>query len=85
MRKLLLLLIVLASKSISFAQNQDDIIENRPLKGFYFNFLGDASLVSVNFERLSIANPKTILSTKVGVGYNEEFNICFAHASDLRQ
>jgi hypothetical protein len=38
--------------------------------------LGDASLFSINYERQFLVSSTIILSSKFGLGYNEEFKLC---------
>ncbi len=38
--------------------------------------MGDASLISLNYERQFVISPTFILTGKLGLGYNEEFMIC---------
>jgi hypothetical protein len=58
------------------AQTTDLELNTRPLNNINLNFLGDASLFSLNYERQFVITPKLILSSKLGLGYNEEFQIC---------
>ena len=62
--------------SALFAQNQEEDVKTRPLNSIYTNLLGDASLISVNYERLYSLSPTFILSSKVGLGYNIDFQLC---------
>ena len=41
-----------------------------------FNMFGDASFVSVNYERLIELSPGAFLASSLGVGYNAEFQFC---------
>ena len=63
-------------KSISKIENIKDSF-NRPLKSIGLNFLGDASKISINHEKLYLVGKSNILSTKLGLGYNQEFCISF--------
>jgi hypothetical protein len=58
-----------------FAQKSEEIIETRPLNSFNINLLGDASLISFNFERQYLISSTFILTSKIGLGYNKEFLI----------
>lgn len=58
------------------AQNNENAIDTRPMNGISFNLLGDASLISVHYDRLILLGPSFMLSGKLGVGYNEEFQLC---------
>ncbi len=71
--KHILLIIFLITRTILFAQNQEEIIKTRPLNNINLNLLGDASLISVNYERLFLVSPIFLLSSKSGLGYNIEF------------
>lgn len=74
--KIVLLTILLFAGRLLFAQNEDDIIDSRPLNNISLNFLGDASIISFNYERQFLVNSSFILSNKLGFGYNEEFEFC---------
>ena len=67
-------------KSISKIENIKDSID-RPLKSIGLNFLGDASRISINHEKLYLVGKSNILSTKLGLGYNQEFCISFGSGS----
>ncbi len=76
-RKILLLTaILLIAKTSLFAQTQEEIIAPRPLNSINLNLLGNASLISIDYERQFIIRPTLILSGKLGIGYNEEFMLC---------
>ena len=50
--------------------------EDRPLNNISLNILGDASILSINFEKLYLVRKSFILTTKFGLGYNQEFRLC---------
>ena len=56
-------------------------IENRPLNNISLNLLGDASIISINYEKQYLVGKSYILSTKFGLGYNQEFCISFGNGS----
>ncbi|NCU05174.1 MAG: hypothetical protein GXC73_14435 [Chitinophagaceae bacterium] len=62
-------------KSNSFS---DSLIINRQVKSVYFNFLGDVSFISLNYEQLKFIKPYLFISGKIGLGYNEPLQICFS-------
>lgn len=74
MKKVILALIFILSETALFAQNLEE--NPRPFNNIYINLLGDASVISVNYERLFFVNPTFALSGKLGLGYNQEFNLC---------
>ena len=47
----------------------------RPLHNISLNLFGDASKLSINYERQYLVGKSNILSTKFGLGYNQEFCI----------
>ena len=75
MKKIKLIIGFVLFGTILFAQNNDAIIP-KPLNSINIGLLGDASILSINFERLFLITPTFILSSKVGLGYNKEFNFC---------
>ncbi|MBT34180.1 MAG: hypothetical protein CMO01_31335 [Thalassobius sp.] len=80
MRMLILVALQLTVSVALFAQDDDELIDERPLNSISLNLLGDASLISINYERQFIINPSFILSSKLGAGFNKEFqlNLCFS-------
>lgn len=57
--------------STLFAQDNE-----RPLNSIQLNLLGDASLISINYDKQFLISQTFILSSKFGLGYNEEFQLC---------
>ena len=51
-------------------------VDDRPLNNISLSFLGDASKVSINYEKQFLVAESFILTTKFGLGYNHEFRIC---------
>lgn len=76
MRTLILTGILWCTGIVLFAQNPGEPLDSRPLNGIYLNLLGDASLISVNYERIVFVSPAFALSGKLGLGYNKEFKLC---------
>ena len=76
MKKLILSIVFLIIGTVLFAQNNDDSSATRPVNSVNLNLLGDASLISINYERIFLIDPIFILTSKIGLGYNEEFKIC---------
>lgn len=72
--KVLLVALITTTSFISFSQQQEEIIDERPLNNIYINLLGDASRVSINYERHFLVGTTFNLTSKLGLGYNEEFN-----------
>ena len=46
--------------------------DHRPLNNATLNLFGDASIVSINYERLFLNSSNFFLSAKVGLGYNRQ-------------
>lgn len=72
MKKIILVLILSLSVTILIAKNNKESELRRPLNSTYINLLGDASLISVNYERLYFLSSNFMLTGKLGLGYNEE-------------
>jgi len=51
-------------------------VVNRPLNNISLNLLGDASILSINYEKQYLVRKSFILTTKFGLGYNQEFRLC---------
>ena len=62
-------------KSISQIEKIQSV-EDRPLNNISLNFLGDASKISINYEKQFLVGESFILTTKFGLGYNQEFRLC---------
>jgi len=69
-RQILITVLVLVSSTL-FAQDNE-----RPLNSIQINLLGDASIISINYDKQFLISPTFILSSKLGLGYNEEFQLC---------
>lgn len=77
MRPLLVLFFLsLVSYKLS-AQTPVDTTHRPLLNNLSVNFFGDASLISLNYERYFIVGPTFLINSKIGLGFNEEFQICF--------
>lgn len=75
MKKLIFTFVFLASAFLLFAQDKQDLVISRPRNSVYFGLLGDASLLSIHYERLLLSLPDFLLIGKCGLGINEEFQI----------
>jgi hypothetical protein len=74
MKKLVMVIFTIAYSGFLHAQ----VTENwkRPLNSINLNFLGDASIISLHYDRLHQVSEGVLLSTKIGMGYNEDFQLC---------
>jgi hypothetical protein len=59
-----------------YGQKTKEGEENQPSNNIYINLLGDASIISINYERRFYVTPTYFLIGKIGYGYNEEFDLC---------
>lgn len=72
MKRIIFTLLFAASGLVLIAQNTPD----SPAKNnINLNFFGDASYVSINYERLFTVSPHIFFSGKLGIGYAEDFCI----------
>ena len=76
MNKIILLTILFCGMTMLFAQDQEEIAIPRPLNNIGLNLFGDASIISINYERQFEVKQNFLLSSKLGYGYNEEFQLC---------
>ncbi len=67
---------LIVSSGLIYAQETNNKADSFPSNNIYLNLLGDASLISINYEKKFYVRPNYFLSGKLGVGYNEEFEIC---------
>lgn len=76
MNKLLLIFLILISGHKSSAQSIQDstlILGNNNIN---VNLLGDASFISLKYERQFFLSTSSFISSSFGVGYNAEFQFC---------
>ncbi len=75
MRKILLatLLFALTTQWALSAVEGGDRTHLKPLNGVGLNFLGDASILSLYYDRFFPVSPSFRMSSKLGVGGNQEF------------
>ena len=78
MKRIFLITTLLVVSTLLFAQNNDELLDARPVNSININLLGDASIVSINYERQYSIVPGLILTGKMGVGIQEEFQLCFS-------
>ena len=76
MKKTLFFLLFVMPGLFLFAQGNYDSTYARPVNSINLSFLGDASLISINYERRFLVSHKFILSSKLGFGFNRELRIC---------
>ena len=70
-RKFILATFLTLNIFILFAQHPCFEVRLRPKDNINLNILGDASILSVNYERLLFISRYTFLSGSLGIGYNE--------------
>ena len=73
MKIIIISVLFVMSVSYLFAQNISDTISVRPMNNINLNILGDASIVSLNYERLFFITPGIFISGDLGIGFNQEF------------
>ena len=78
---LYLLVTLLIIQFQAYAQDKLASNNSRPLNNINLNLLGDACLVSINYERLMLINETIFLAGKLGIGYNEEFTLGIGSSS----
>lgn len=64
------------------AQQAEDM---RPKNNLGINFFGEASLISLYYERVRFFHSTRLLALKGGVGYHEEFKICLGPCPSPKQ
>lgn len=65
------ILLVLTIKILTSQDNGDSYL-TRPLDGISLNLLGDASLISIQFDKLFPINKNLFITSKLGLGYSSE-------------
>jgi hypothetical protein len=71
----LLILFFAFTMVVSAAQDVDIAKKQRPGFNISLNMMGDASLISLGFEKLFFVEPNLALAAKVGFGWNQEFQL----------
>ena len=80
MKKLILFLILIISGKIVFALDNEDFAVKRPVNSIYINLLGDASIISINYERILSIDAPVIFTSKLGLGFNERLDFRWSGA-----
>ena len=77
----ILTIVFLIFETFLFAQNRYDKTDRRPQNNINLNLYGDGSIVSINYERLFLFESTSFLTSKLGLGYNREFQFCWGSCS----
>jgi hypothetical protein len=77
MKTIILLIILLTSGTNLLAQNKEEPTAKRPRNNVNLNLVGNASLISINYERLLLIKPIFFLSGELGIGYNTTVSFNF--------
>ena len=75
MKRSFLLFLALMTVALSYTQEAEPDPVLRPTFNISANFGGDASLMSLGFEKLFFLKSGPVLAAKIGFGFNQEFNI----------
>lgn len=73
--KLLLLYFIVILSLIGYSQDSNVVVNNLPKNNIGINIFGEASLVSVNFERNIILESHHFFNIGIGIGRNEEITL----------
>jgi hypothetical protein len=76
-------LIVLTFGTILPAKDAGAFSHLRPPNSIYMNLFGDASIFSINYERLFFNNRKFFLAGNAGIGYSESLDLPITSTSLL--
>lgn len=75
-KKIFLLLISFSILGITYSQSIIDSSLIRHQNEVYVSFIGEASIISINYENKFINYKNAFVGAKIGIGYNESFEIC---------
>lgn len=75
MNRLLMVLFLTLSAAGAYSQDTDTAQKRRSDFIISANLAGDASILSVGFDKLFFLKPALTISAKVGLGFNQEFQI----------
>ena len=59
-----------------FAQENNKVSNERPLNSININLLGNASNISVNYQRIYFVKSNFFVSGKIGFGYYKKLGLC---------
>lgn len=68
---------LVVSGILILVQTNDNLIVKRPGNNLTLNLLGDASIISINYERFIVITPALFAPGKLGLGHNKEYRLCF--------
>ena len=83
MSKALLYLLIVISVTGVYAQDKELKKEFRPDFIISGNLAGDASILSLGFDKLFFLKPALTFSVKGGLGFNSEFQLCSSEPQPL--
>lgn len=75
MKRVILIFLVSLVLTGSYAQEAEPADESRPEFNISLNFGGDASIMSLGFEKLFFLESGPVLAGKIGFGFNQEFQL----------
>jgi hypothetical protein len=82
-KRIIILLTLLASETILYAQIIEESPFSRSRNNIYLNTCGvDVSMLSINYERLFLVKRKFFLTGELGIGYNKVVEFAEAQWSD---
>jgi len=75
MKRTFWVFLALMTQAVSYAQDTDQLPEKRSDFIISANFGGDASIMSLGFEKLFFLKSGPVLAGKIGFGFNQEFQL----------
>lgn len=75
MKRTFWVFLALMTLAVSYAQEAEPVPVKRPEFNISANFGGDASLMSLGFEKLFFLKSGPVLAAKIGFGFNQEFQL----------
>ena len=78
MRAFILTFILFSTRFVLFSQDTTKSDGPRPLNSIYIGILGDASIISFNYERIFLINSNFMISSKLGLGNNKQLQFCIS-------
>jgi len=82
MKKTIWVVFIFLSLVRTYAQDANEVPDNRPEYIISANIGGDASLLTIGFEKLFFIKPGLTLAGKVAFGYNQEFQLFSSEEAD---
>lgn len=84
-KNIFLLLILISIVDVLYSQDPIDSTMFRQKNEIYVSLLGEASIYSINYEKIFINDENVFTGAKIGIGYNESIELCLFGPCNSKQ